>query len=230
MLRLTALLLVVCLCVVWPGALRADEQDFQAWLQGVGHIALDPDKRTQLYLEAQPRLGDDWQRFERLLLRPGVAYNLRQDLAVYFGYAWTPGFLDLDLHRRFTDEHRTWQQLLFRHETGRMQWQHRLRPEQRFIEGVDGVSHRLRYALRGTYSLATDGSWGLFGSNEFFVTLNKIDPGPEVGYDRDRVIVGPFWKVGALRYELGYVVEHVPHFGGEQRLVQAVLMLVSFDL
>lgn len=226
----TALLMAMCLSIVQPTALRADENDFQAWVQGVGHIALDSDKKTQLYLEAQPRLGDDWKRFERLLLRPGLAYNVRQDLAVYLGYAWTPGFLDFDLHRRFTDEHRIWQQLLFRHEMGRMQWQHRLRPEQRFIEGVDGVSHRMRYALRGAYPLSDDGSWGMFGSNELFVNLNAIDPGPEVGYDRNRVILGPFWQVGRLRYELGYVVEHVAHFGGEQRLVQAFLMLVSFDL
>jgi hypothetical protein len=224
-------LLVLCLIVGGlPLVVYADAHDFQGWVQGVGHISLDRGKRVQLYLEAQPRQGDNWQRFDRLFVRPALAYNVRPDLSFYLGYAWSPAFLDLDLHRKFTDEHRVWEQIVLRHEFDRWRWQQRVRSEQRFIEGVEAVSHRLRYALRGAYSVAADGSWGLSASNEFFVTLNSIDPGPEVGYDRDRVIVGPFWRVGDLRYDLGYVIEQVPHFRGDQRLVQAVLAVISFEL
>jgi hypothetical protein len=193
-------------------------------------VSLDEAKKYQLSLEVQPRMGANWERFDRLFVRPAVTYNLRSDLGASFGYAWAPGFLDSELHRDFRLEQRLWQQILFRHELGNWQWQHRLRPEQRFIEDTDGMSIRLRYFVRGSYGLNPENSVGLTGFNEFFVTLNSIEDGPQSGYDRNRVFMGPFWREGAVRYEVGYILEHVHRFGDDQRWVHALWSALSFDL
>jgi hypothetical protein len=210
--------------------LAADENDFQGWFQATGSFSVDQNKKYQAFLEIQPRMGANWERFDRLFVRPALTYNVRPDVGVSLGYAWIPYFLDVELHRTFGQEQRLWQQLLFRHESGNWQWQHRLRPEQRFLEGVEGVSNRLRYFIRGSYSLDPDGSFGLTGFEEFFVTLNSTDQGPKAGYDRNRVFFGPFWREGAMRYEVGYVLEHVHRFGNDQRWVSAVWSSIVFDL
>jgi hypothetical protein len=229
----TAILLTYAVAVaVFSKAsiVRADTNDFQGWFQATGLVSLDQAKKYQLFLEVQPRMGADWQRFDRLFIRPALTYNLRQGFSASFGYAWTPGFLDLELHRDFRSEQRLWQQLLFRHDAGRWQWQHRLRPEQRFIQGTEGVSTRLRHSTRGSYGFDPEGSYGLTGFNEFFVTLNSIDNGPQAGYDRNRVFVGPFWRDSAVRYEVGYILEHVHRFGGEERWVHALWSALAFEL
>jgi hypothetical protein len=87
--------------------------DFQDWTQVTAHVSLDKDKTHQLYFEVQPRVGDHWQRMERLLIRPAVVYNVNPNIGLYLGYAWTPLFLDTYYHRDYRDENRIWQQVLY---------------------------------------------------------------------------------------------------------------------
>lgn len=207
----------------------ATPTDFQDWTQVTAHVGLDEAKTYQLYFEAQPRIGDNWQRMERLLIRPAVAYNINKNLALYLGYAWTPLFMDSNYHRDFRDENRIWQQILYKHSLVGLQWQHRLRQEQRFIEHADGVSNRFRYLLRGSYGLSENGDFGLTGYNELFVTYNSTDGGPQSGYDRDRFFFGPYWLVDKARYEVGYLGEHAKRFGSDERYISALMVSANFN-
>lgn len=203
--------------------------DFQDWTQVTAHVSLNKEKTRQLYFEVQPRVGDHWQRMERLLLLPAFVYNVHPDLRLYLGYTWAPLFMDSHYHRDYRNENRIWQQIVYRQSFLDLQWQHRLRQEQRFIDRTDGVSNRLRYQLRASYPLARGGDYGLTGFNEIFVNLNSVDRGPSGGYDRDRFFMGPYWTVDNARYEVGYVGEHARIFGSGERYINALMVSANFS-
>jgi hypothetical protein len=116
------------------------------------------------------------------------------------GYAWTPTFMNASHDEDFRNENRIWQQILIKQTWLGLDWQHRLRQEQRIIDEAGGTSNRTRYLLRGSYPLATDGTVGLTGYNELFVAENGVAKGPVGGFDRDRFFFGPYLKSGPGRY------------------------------
>jgi hypothetical protein len=190
------------------------------------NIPLDAAKRYQLYLEAQPRLGNDFQRIATSQLRSALSYAASPQGSFALGHAWTPIFYDTNYHRIYRDEHRIWQGVSFTHAVSGVALQHRIRQEQRFMEHASDVSHRSRYQLRGTLPLSATGDFGITAFDEFMVHLNSVRQGPASGYDRNRVFIGPFWQISETRYECGYLGEHAKRFGDDPRWVHAVLLSV----
>ncbi len=217
----------ILLALLGPNA-QATPTDTQAWFLVASNISLDSAKRFQLYLEAQPRIGDDLERASTVQLRTAVNYAFADEWSSALGYAWTPFLLDTEYHRIYRDEHRIWQGLSFTHRVVGVQWQHRLRQEQRFIEDASGVAHRSRYQLRASIPLTSTGDFGVTAFDEVMVHLTSVSQGPTGGYDRNRVFFGPFWQSGGTRYEFGYLGEHAKRFGDDERWVNAmVLSIVS---
>lgn len=208
---------------------HAQKTDFQSWTLVTATANLDQQKNWFVYAEAQPRVGDDISRLERLLLRPALGYNLTDKVALYLGYAWTPTFMNASYDQDFRNENRIWQQILYRHDLWGLQWQHRLRQEQRIIEDASATSNRTRYLLRGSYGLSCDGDVGLTGYNELFVTENGTNKGPVGGFDRDRFFFGPYRKSGPGRYEIGYLGEYARQFGNDSRMINAVLVSANYS-
>jgi hypothetical protein len=219
--------LIAAIGVFWgyPWA-SATPTDTQAWLLVASNIPLESTKQYQLYLEAQPRQGDDLQRASTVQLRTAVTYSFSKHWSSALGYAWTPFLLDTDYHRAYRDEHRTWQGITFSHAGLGAQWLHRLRQEQRFIENASDVVHRSRYQLRMNLPLSSRGDFGLSIFDEFMVHLTSVEQGPTSGYDRNRIFVGPFWQTNDVRYECGYLGEHAKRFGNDERWVNALLVSV----
>jgi hypothetical protein len=218
-------LLSVAIAALFMGAplpAVAQRTDVQGWALATANISLTDDARWSLYLEAQARLGDDLSQLERLLLRPAVGRRLSNDVSLFLGYAWTPTFTDTRYESEFRSEHRIWQQLVVRHGGGGLAWQHRIRQEQRFLDNASGASHRTRHLLRA--STIPAGNLGLTGYHELFVTWNSVERGPEAGFDRSRVFVGPFLTRGPVRYEAGYVGEYGRRFGNQDRIIHALLV------
>lgn len=220
---------VLSLLVVSPSDSCAQKTDFQSWNQVTATVNLDAQKQWFAYMEAQPRIGDDISRLERLLIRPALGYNINEKLAVYLGYAWTPTFMNSSYQEDFRNENRIWQQVLYKHDLWGLQWQHRLRQEQRIIEDASGTSNRTRYLVRGSYGLTEDGSYGLTGYNELFVTENGTTKGPVGGFDRDRFFFGPYVKSGPGRYEVGYLGEYARQFGNDSRMINAILVSANYS-
>ena len=219
--------LSIALLASLPGrSLHATPSDTEAWLLVASNISLDPKGRYQLYLETQPRLANDLERVSTVQLRTAVNYAFAEGWSSALGYAWTPLFLDSEYHRIYRDENRIWQGVTFTHQYLGVVWQHRLRQEQRFIEDTDGVAHRSRYQLRASMPISASGDFGITAFEEYMVHLYATTNGPSGGYDRNRVFVGPFWKVGATRYEVGYLGEHAKQFGDDERWVHALLTSV----
>lgn len=193
------------------------------------NIALDEQRRYQLYLEAQPRLGDDLERVATVQGRAALGYMVDESFGFHLGYAWTPLFYDSQYHRIYRDEHRIWQQVLYRYDLWNIQWQHRVRQEQRFIAPNDEVGHRSRYQLRGSYRLTVSYDSGVTVWDEVMVNLNDVQNAAPSGYDRNRIFLGPYWQIDNARYEVGYLGEHLKRFGSNERWASALLLAVTFN-
>ncbi len=218
------------LILFWASAVYAQRTDFQQWTLVTANVSLDQEKKWLFYMEAQPRIGDDITRLERLLIRPAVGYNIAENLTAYLGYAWTPTFMDSHYEVDFRNEQRIWQQLLYKHDWMGLKWQHRFRQEQRIIDDASSTSNRSRYLLRGSYRFCDCENFGLTGYNELFVTENSVERGPRAGFDRDRFFFGPYWEMGAGRYEIGYLGEYGKRFGNDDRMINAVMVSAGFNL
>jgi hypothetical protein len=191
---LRALAAAAALTLASPAA--AVDQDGQVWIQMTGRIALND--RFKLWLEVQPRLGGDGMR--QLLLRPALGYHFTPYFALYQGYAWTPTF------DPFNSENRSCQESLFDNRLGDLRVINRTRFEQRFIEGVGGVSLRLRHLLRLTYPIDQGEQWLAAVSDEPFFTLNDATNGPRSGFDQNRVYLGLRRQLTrSFAVELGYL-------------------------
>lgn len=189
MLRLS--LLVVLLAV--PASAQVTH-DFQSWALFAGQGNFNSSVRW--YFEAQPRFGSNSTRLERLLVRPAVGLQLNTFFSLWAGYAWTPLFSP-----SFGNEHRPFQQLLAEHPLGPVMLINRTRFEQRFVEGVNAPTIRLRHLLRAVWRFDGPTGLGLAASEELFVNFN----GPVSGFDQNRVFLGLNWKIGGLQLELGYL-------------------------
>lgn len=230
LLRFRLALTLLLLLGIFRGRVAwAIPQDFEAWVNTMAFVSLDESKTNQLFFEAQPRLGDDWQRMAAVLFRAALVRNVTPNLSVFGGYAWFPTFYDSNYHRTYRDDQRLWQQLLYKHDRWEISWQHRLRQEQRWIEHTEGVSNRTRYLLRGSLPLNDERDFGISAFDEIMVNLNGVKGGPVGGYDRNRFFVGPYWQVGAARYDVGYLGEHARRFGDEPRWVHALAVIATFN-
>ncbi len=222
-------LLAVSLLLTFGNAQAESSDDLQLWLVPTITTPISEDRQFSLYLEAQPRLGDDLSKVERLILRSALIYNYSKDLSFWVGYGWTPTFINSQYEDRFTDEQRVWQQIMYSQDLLEYRINHRLREEQRFIEGFPQVSHRFRYLIRASRPF-DDKKFGLTGYNELFFNLSSIEPGPDAGFDRDRFFFGPYWVDGIFRYEVGYVGEYARRFRtGEGRMVNALALAISIN-
>lgn len=222
-----ALVLILVLSFGRPGG--ASPKDFEAWASAMAFIPIEESRTYQLYLETQPRLGDDWQRMATALIRTALVYNPTPALSLFAGYGWLPTFYNTEYQRTYRDEHRLWQQILYRHGLWDIDWQHRLRQEQRWIEHTEGVSNRTRYMLRGLLPLDATQDFGLAAFDEVMFTWNSVEGGPWSGYDRNRIFLGPYWQIDNAHYEVGYLGEHAKRFGDDERWVNAIAVLAIFN-
>ncbi len=198
--------------------------DFQSWLLVTKNFELND--KLFIYTEAQARQGNDFRRFERILLRPALGYKLNENLDLFLGYAWTPTFFNSSYRRNFREEHRIWQQAIYKHSFLDINWLHRFRQEQRFLQSASNVANRSRYLLKGSYNLKAN--YGLTAYNELFVSLNTVRNGPKAGFDRNRLFAGFFYTKDDARYELGYVGEYGRRFGDTDRVINSLFLGANF--
>jgi hypothetical protein len=221
----------VCLLLLLPlRTALAQQTDFQSWTQLLATVSLDKKRDWFASLDVQPRIGHNFSHLERLILRPGLGYNINEDLAIALGYAWTPSYMNTSYIEDFRDENRIWQTIAYRHSLWGLDWQHRLRQEQRFIQHTSGTAHRSQYVLRGSYPFPHAPQWGLTGYGQLLVNENSVTRGPQAGFDRTRAFFGPFFISGPVRYEVGYMGEYAPRFGDDSRVINALMVSAQLTL
>jgi hypothetical protein len=82
----TRLALVLMLVLSFGREGRATPEDFEAWASAMAFIPIEESGTYQLYLETQPRLGDNWQRMATALIRTALVYNPTSALSLFAGY------------------------------------------------------------------------------------------------------------------------------------------------
>ena len=195
------LLLVVWLPTHSVAQQAIDEDDTGAWYMYFFSKRFT-DSQWGLQGDVQYRNWDLGGDLEQLLLRGGLTWttaNKAVTLTQGYGNITSGAFGDSD---STSNEHRIYQEALIRHGLGeRVKLRHRLRTEQRWVEGQD-FRTRFRYGLFMDIPLndtkIRPGTWYLAFYNEVFLNLEKnIGNGRRVKtFDRNRLYA-------ALGHDLG---------------------------
>lgn len=183
-----------------------------------------------LHFDGQVRRQGIGQKWQQLLIRPGINYDLSENLQVSSGYAFIKSHPYGDVPAPLTTpEHRLWQQLIVKHKAGRVGLTHRYRLEQRFVgikvpnDNGQGrldrydYRNRFRYFLKGVVPVARDTQGrtkyyiGMY--NEFMLNFgaglrNNI-------FDQNRAYAAFGFRVPKLgNVEVGYLQQTVQQGNG----------------
>jgi hypothetical protein len=212
---------------ILPLSAAADQHDSNGnlWLNYVGDHPLFGSP-WGLHLEVQNRraeLGDEWQQ---LLIRPGINYTLSPTITVSAGWAYvkTYPYGDFPTAHEFP-ENRAWEQVVYSQKAFNLEFQHRLRLEQRWIgelqrQGGGDYSlqnwryeNRIRYMLRTNVPLSADKKTYLALWDEVFFNFgNNVSHNY---FDQNRAFVGIGRKLtDTTRIEVGFMEQTVKRRGG----------------
>lgn len=148
--------------------------------------------RYFLYSELQTRsqhLADDFNYRE---IKGGAGYKPNKNISLLLGYGnyknYTfPGNFNKPV---LVEENRLWEQFILSHNVDRFKFEHRVRTEQRWINGV--YNNRFRYRLNVTYPLnhpkVTDHTFFVYGFDEIF--FSNLDP----YFIRNRILGGAGYR------------------------------------
>ncbi len=224
--KVCLLLVVTCLTSVsaqTPTKITADNNN--VWLNYVGDHPLG-EGPWGLHLELQNRRSDwggDWQQ---VLFRPGINYQYSPSVRFSAGYAYVHTFPNGEYPAAADfPEHRAWEQVTQKFQFLGLDWQQRLRLEQRWIGevGLDDngdselldwrAENRGRYMLRTEIPLTDDKKNYVAIWDEVFLNFGGNVLGNT--FDQNRAFVGYGRKLGDfLRLETGYMEQTVQRRGG----------------
>jgi hypothetical protein len=165
--------------------------------------------RWGIHFDGQWRRADVIARWQQLLLRPAVNYDLRPNLTASAGYGYirTYRYGDFPVLRTFP-EHRVFQQILWRRPGDRISVQQRFRLEQRWLrypntpDGSFTYQNRFRYFIKTDYRI--NRRWYIPVWDEIFLHIP-----PNIGartYDHNRLFAGVGRSFGAAgNLEIGYL-------------------------
>lgn len=205
-------LVVAGLLAVAAGRARADvNQEGQIWTAFLSSAKPYGDSsKLRLWLDVHLRRASSNIVH---IARPAVGWSVSPRFSVWGGYAYVPVIPD---GGDTVNEHRAWQQVVFKHSIGNWALQSRTRLEQRFSGGGDDVGMRVREFVRASWTSSGSGKVGLAFWDEVFVGLNETDWGAPRGFDQNRIFAGPFHKVGEkMRLEMGYLFVYLNRDSGD---------------
>lgn len=148
--------LLAFLCFYSSMAIAQTSGQSTGWLFLMNNNKLS--KKWGTHLDVQLRTGDQFSHLRNFMFRPGLTYFLNDKSDLTLGYLLNQTYIpqestaDIQL-----TEHRIWQQYIYRHKLNTLNFSHRFRLEQRFIEqqnGTDVFAQRIRYFARVILPLA----------------------------------------------------------------------------
>ncbi len=196
---------------------RFSDSNLNGWYMYFGDHPISP--KWGAHLEGQWRRNGIINRWQQLLLRPAINYELSPSAMLTGGYAYVKSFPYGDFPaRNVVPEHRIFQQLLLKQKIGRVDLQHRYRLEQRFIgqvlESVSGPTvvdswryqNRFRYSLKAAVPLSgsKESKWYLAFYDEVFLNFAP-NSGASV-FDQNRAYAAFGRKLSRTeKIEVGYM-------------------------
>ena len=173
-------LAAMCTASTWTHAqeevLRDVADQHMSWYMLFGNHRVS--EHLGIHTEYQFRrtgFGADWQQS---LLRVGLDWHRNENCTITGGYGWIRSFPygEQPIDQTF-DEHRIWQQLITKAETGALKWLHRYRLEQRLMMRESGSTwqHRARYFVQVTWPLPNRPAWSISAYEEAFIGLRALE-------------------------------------------------------
>jgi hypothetical protein len=216
---------------------RADDREvdhnFHGWYMYFGDHPLGNSK-WGVHLEGQWRRHDVITKWQQLLLRPGINYQLNPTVMLTAGYGFIRSYPYGDFPAaRTSTEHRIWQQAWLRYRTGNLAWSTRLRFENRFLGSVDETGkefyryenrfrgwQQIRVPIRGrTYFTAYDEVW-------FYVKPYVSNS----AFDQNRAYAALGFNIDKdWRFEAGYMNQAVLQRSGRVLESNHTLMFSIFS-
>lgn len=210
---------IAFLVIGGPGTARSQTvADSGQWTALFSQGDFDHGGQWKWWFDGHLRLLDDAGGFNQSIVRPGIGWNLNDNLAVWAGYGWIH---TAPLAGDNFDEHRTWQQLTWSHGNEAWTFAFRSRLEQRFLETGADTGWRFRQLVRMQHHLPELPRLSFVAWDEIFFHLNDTDWGAVSGFDQNRLFVGFGWKHqpnSRLRTEIGYLNQVIDIPSGADRV------------
>jgi hypothetical protein len=221
----------------WACAQKQIVSQYHSWFLYTGNHRLTD--KLGLHTEYQWRRASWVTSWQQSLLRLGVDYRLGEQATVTLGYAYiiTWPYGEQPVNEKFT-EHRLWQTLTLTQRQGRFYFNHRFRPEQRWLQGNGngGTSHytyrnRMRYRFLVNYPLNRKemgpATWFASASDEIFIQF-----GPNFGrnyLDQNRLFAGIGYQFSAHgNVQAGYLQQFIVKSDGLKAERNHTLQLALF--
>lgn len=189
--------------------------DAQLWLNATVQGSVG--RNLVYFVEVQPRIGEDVNRLQQLILRPAIGIKVSPAVTLYQGYA------HIVLPRAGGPdgkEDRSFQQLSWTMgSVGPGTLSSRTRLEQRWLSGGDDMGLRLRQTARYAVPFGRGSDMAALASVEGFVALNDTDWGARAGFDQVRAFLGVELPLpGRSTVEAGYLNQIVNDPGDRARM------------
>lgn len=214
---------------VLAAADRVNDANFHGWYNYFGDHPLGK-SRWGLHLEGQWRRSDGITRWQQLLLRPGVNYQIHPRVMLTAGYGFIDTFKygEFPVQARFP-EHRIWQQAQIRSNTGKVVWTTRLRFENRFLGVMEnGAVARYRYENRfralQRITVPLKGKLFFTAYDEIFVYVKPYVSASAIDQNRAYVALGWRLKPG-WNLETGYMMQTLLQRNGRVREDNNTIMI-----
>lgn len=184
----------------------SQQDNMGGWYAYFGNISF-PESRFSVDAEAQFRYHEIASDLQQLLIRSGLKFAATESLSLTAGYAFiqTESADQPDLPIR---ENRLYQEANLSQKTWRLNFRHRFRYEQRFVEGRD-FNTRYRYCLFVDIPVTRDSLVGktVYASlyNEIFINGQKTSDNRAV-FDRNRIYLGAGYRFSkSLAVQAGWM-------------------------
>lgn len=203
-------------------------KDFTGW--GAVFASYKLSDKFSIHFDGQLRSSDEWEKFQNVLLRPGLNYHINSKSIATVGYAYVASNRTVSDISGWIPEHRIWEQYIynqrFTFDARSTTLQHRFRLEERFIGTaiLDGdelktedyeFAMRLRYFVRMIMPLQktesfTNGAFVAFQDETFFNLKNNDKVTNGKVFDQNRAYVALGWRFSPkFDLEAGYMNQYV---------------------
>jgi hypothetical protein len=202
------------------------------WFMSLTRVSIGED--YEAFIDLQPRTSlnatdnrEDGQ-VQQFLARGAFGYRITDTTTLFQGYGV---FTSYDPVRT---EHRLFQEVLSRFSFEPFRYSHRFRFEQRFIDAIEEVGMRARSSSRFTIPLNYFDDVSLAFNEELFINLNNAGPGPQAGFDQNRLFFGINYQVSPkLSFDIGYQNQYVGRRGGREDISNHIFLIgaiTAFEL
>jgi hypothetical protein len=217
------ILLVSVFCASAARAEQHYEDDLQWWVPVTLEHKIT--EKTSAQLQVESRFAQNISEYTLRSITPSISYAPNE--YVQLSLAAGPYF---NFHPGIEVEKRVYQQLNLQKKWPQVELSLRSRLEERFFEGMGGVSLRNRYLLQAKGPIGKTPLYWIT-SNEIHFNLNGLKDGPQRGMNQNRTYIGVGRKIGKrLSLEGGYQLRINYVTDNPDEMEHIILTKVSYSL